>query len=43
MELGLLIGAINVILMTALATLGALLYNLCTEMVGGIEVVLGDQ
>ncbi|WP_239376983.1 MULTISPECIES: DUF3566 domain-containing protein [unclassified Frankia] len=43
MELGLLIGAINVILMTALATLGALLYNLCTEMVGGIEVVLGDH
>ncbi len=42
MEIGLLIGAINVILMTALATLGALLYNLCTEMVGGIEVTLGD-
>ncbi|WP_235433584.1 MULTISPECIES: DUF3566 domain-containing protein [Protofrankia] len=42
MEIGLLVGAINVILMTALATLGALLYNLCTEMVGGIEVTLGD-
>jgi hypothetical protein len=43
MQLSLLIGAINVILMTALATLGALLYNLCADMVGGIEVVLSDQ
>lgn len=43
MEISLLIGAINVILMTALTTLGALLYNLCAEMIGGIEVTLSDQ
>ncbi|WP_232291715.1 DUF3566 domain-containing protein [Frankia sp. QA3] len=43
MEISLLIGAINVILMTALTTLGALLYNLCAEMIGGIELTLSDQ
>ncbi|CAO5193156.1 hypothetical protein FAIPA1_90081 [Frankia sp. AiPs1] len=43
MEISLLIGAINVILMTALTTLGALLYNLCAEMIGGIEITLSDQ
>ncbi|WP_261555067.1 DUF3566 domain-containing protein [Frankia tisae] len=43
MELSLLVGAINVILMTALTTLGALLYNLCAEMIGGIELTLSDQ
>jgi hypothetical protein len=42
MQLTLLIGAINVILMTALATLGALLYNLCADMIGGVEVTLSD-
>ena len=43
MEISLLIGAINVILMTALTTLAALLYNLCAEMIGGIELTLSDQ
>jgi hypothetical protein len=43
MQVSLLIGAINVILMTVLATLGSLLYNLCADMVGGIEVTLSDQ
>ncbi len=43
MELALLIGAINVILMTALSTLGALLYNVCSEMIGGVEVTLSEQ
>lgn len=43
MQVGLLIGAINVVLMTALATLGALLYNLCADMIGGLEVTLSDQ
>ena len=43
MQLSLLIGAINVILLTALATLGALLYNLCADMIGGVEVTLSDQ
>ncbi|ABD09403.1 DUF3566 domain-containing protein [Frankia sp. B2] len=43
MQISLLIGAINVILMTALSTLGALLYNLCAEMIGGVELTLSDQ
>jgi hypothetical protein len=43
MELALLVGAINVILMTALSTLGALLYNVCAEMIGGVEVTLSEQ
>ncbi|WP_230204967.1 DUF3566 domain-containing protein [Parafrankia elaeagni] len=43
MQISLLVGAINVVLMTALATLGALLYNLCADMIGGLEVTLSDQ
>ncbi|ABW09477.1 hypothetical protein Franean1_0008 [Parafrankia sp. EAN1pec] len=43
MQVTLLVGAINVVLMTALATLGALLYNLCADMIGGLEVTLSDQ
>jgi hypothetical protein len=43
MQFSLLIGAINVILITALATLGALLYNLCADMIGGIDVTLSDN
>lgn len=36
------VGAINVVLMTALATLGAAIYNLISDLVGGIEVTLSD-
>jgi hypothetical protein len=36
------VGAINVVLMTALATLGAAIYNLISDLVGGVEVTLGD-
>jgi hypothetical protein len=42
MQVGLLIGAINVVLLTALATLGALLYNLCADIIGGVEVTLSE-
>jgi len=42
-QISLLVGAINVVLMTALATLGALLYNLCADMIGGLEVTLSDE
>jgi hypothetical protein len=38
-----LVGVVNVVLFTALATLGALVYNLCSEIVGGIEVTLGER
>jgi Transmembrane domain of unknown function (DUF3566) len=37
------IGAINVVLMTALATIGAVLYNLITTLTGGIEVTLKES
>ncbi len=38
-----LIGAVNVLLSTALSTLGAFLYNLCAEVAGGIEVTLTER
>jgi len=37
------LAAVNVVLMTLLATLGALLYNLCASFTGGIEVTLGER
>ncbi|WP_072752946.1 DUF3566 domain-containing protein, partial [Rhodococcus maanshanensis] len=38
-----LVGAINVVLFTALATIGSFIYNLCTDLVGGVEVTLADR
>jgi len=35
-------GAINVVLLTALATVGAVVYNLVTHLAGGIEVTLKE-
>ncbi len=37
-----LIGAVNVILFTALATVGSVIYNLVTHVAGGIEVTLKE-
>jgi Transmembrane domain of unknown function (DUF3566) len=37
-----LVGAINVVLITALATVGAVVYNLVTHLAGGIEVTLKE-
>lgn len=34
---------INALLITALATLGAFLYNLCSSFTGGIEVTLAER
>lgn len=36
------LGAVNVVLITALATLGGFVYNLVTSLVGGIEVTLSE-
>jgi hypothetical protein len=38
-----LVGLANVILLTALATVGAFIYNLCADLVGGVEVTLADR
>ena len=35
-------GAIDVVLITALATVGAVIYNLVTALSGGIEVTLRE-
>jgi hypothetical protein len=37
-----LIGAVNIVLITALSTVGAMVYNLVTHMGGGIEVTLRE-
>lgn len=37
-----LIGAVNVVLITALATLGAVIYNISSDLVGGIEVTFSE-
>ena len=37
------IGSINALLGTALATLGAFIYNLCADLSGGIEVTLAER
>lgn len=38
-----LIGLVNIVLMTAGATIGAFIYNLTTDLVGGVEVTLADR
>jgi len=37
------LAAVNVVLLTLLATLSSLLYNLCASFTGGIEVTLGER
>jgi hypothetical protein len=39
----LLIGIVNVILFTAFATLTAFIYNVCTDIVGGVEVTMSER
>ncbi|MFI5841030.1 DUF3566 domain-containing protein [Catenuloplanes sp. NPDC051500] len=38
-----LIGLVNVVLFTALATLGAFIYNVCADLVGGVELTLAER
>ena len=43
MSIAAVVAALDVVLLTALSTLGAFLYNLCASLTGGIEVVFGDR
>ena len=38
-----LIGLVNIVLLTAMATCGVFIYNLTTDLVGGVEVTLADR
>ncbi|ADD39731.1 hypothetical protein Snas_0008 [Stackebrandtia nassauensis DSM 44728] len=38
-----LLGLVNMVLFTALSTLGAFIYNVCADLVGGIEVTLAEK
>ena len=42
-EVPALIGLVNIVLLTAMATCGAFIYNLTTDLVGGVEVTLADR
>jgi hypothetical protein len=42
-SLSIVLGVIDIILMTALATLAAFLYNICSALVGGIQLTLTDD
>lgn len=37
------IGAVNIVLFTALCTVGTFVYNLCADLVGGLEVTLAER
>jgi hypothetical protein len=37
------IGAVNIVLFIALSTVGAMVYNLCADLVGGVEVTLSER
>ncbi|RSN59585.1 hypothetical protein DMH08_22595 [Actinomadura sp. WAC 06369] len=37
-----LVGALNVLLITALSTVGSVIYNLTADLVGGVEVTLKE-
>jgi hypothetical protein len=36
------IGAVNIVLFIALSTIGSIIYNLCADIIGGIEVTLSE-
>ncbi len=37
------IGAINIVLLTALCTVGTFIYNMCSDLVGGLELTLSER
>ncbi|MEO7058111.1 MAG: DUF3566 domain-containing protein [Lapillicoccus sp.] len=42
-SLSIVFGVINIVLLTAVATLGAFLYNICAALVGGLQLTLTDD
>lgn len=42
-SLSVVIAVVDVLLMTAFATLGAFLYNICASLVGGVQMTLSDD
>ncbi len=38
-----LVGVINVVLFIALSTVGSIIYNLCADLVGGVEITLSES
>lgn len=43
MSMSVLVGVANIVILTALSTLGALIYNVVASLVGGIRVTLMDE
>jgi hypothetical protein len=37
------VGVINIVLFVALTTIGSVIYNLCADLVGGIEITLSER
>ena len=37
------VGVVNIVLFVALATVGAVIYNLCADLVGGVEITLSER
>lgn len=37
------IGVVNIVLFIALSTIGSIVYNLCADLVGGIEITLSER
>ena len=42
-SLSVVIGVVDIILLTAIATIGAFLYNICASLVGGLQMTLSDD
>jgi hypothetical protein len=36
------VGVINIVLFVALSTVGSIIYNLCADLVGGVELTLSE-
>ena len=37
------VGVVNIVLFIALTTIGSVIYNLCADLVGGIEITLSER